>query len=226
MADGDANLSSPNPRRGTLVRILGWAFLICCGVFVLVFVYGCIGVVRQSGREEAQRADAIVVFGAAEYAGRPSPVYRARLDHAFALYQLKLAATVITTGGTAWDPTYSEGGVGRDYLASKGVADPHLIAETWSDNTLESAERVARIMRANGMRSCIAVSDPYHLFRIKKMMQAQGVTTYTSPRPQPGITKQGKFEQVMREAFSYTLWKLHLRFMVPAIVDQFFHSSH
>src|SRR5206468_280898 len=130
--------------------------------------YGCFGILRQSSRDEAQIADAIVVFGAAEYAGKPSPVYRARLDHALALFNQNLAPTVITTGGTAWDPNYSEGGVGRDYLASKGIRDQHLIAETWSDNTLESAERVARIMRMNGMRSCVAVSDPYHLFRIKR----------------------------------------------------------
>lgn len=189
-----------------------------------MYLYGCIGIVRQSRHDEAQRADAIVVFGAAEYSGRPSPVYRARLDHALALYHERLAPTVITTGGTAWDPTYSEGGVGRDYLVSKGVNDRDLIAETWSDNTLESAERVAKIMRANGMKSCIAVSDPYHLFRIKKMMEAQGVATYTSPRPQPGLGEGAKLGHVMREAFSYTLWRLHLRFLVPAVVDYLFHA--
>ncbi len=204
---------------------MGWLILGCAAFFAAVYLYGCVGIVRQADRNEARPADAIVVFGAAEYSGRPSPVYRARLDHALALYRQRLAPTVITTGGTAWDPTYSEGGVGRDYLVNRGVSDRALIAETWSDNTLESAERVAHIMRANGMRSCIAVSDPYHLFRIKKMMEAQGVATYTSPRPQTGITQTAKLGHILREAFSYTLWRLHLRFLVPTIVEQFFHTS-
>ena len=207
-----------------MLRSAGVLLLACVAVFALVYGYGILGTLRQAMKEEARPADAIVVFGAAEYSGRPSPVYRARLDHAYALYQQNLAPTIITTGGMAWDPTFSEGGVGRDYLANKGVVDKHLIAETWSDNTAESSERVATIMRTNGMKTCIAVSDPYHLFRIKKLMQAQGIVTYTSPRPQPGLTSGAKAAQVMREAFSYTLWRLHLRFLVPSLVDEYFHT--
>jgi uncharacterized SAM-binding protein YcdF (DUF218 family) len=214
------------PRQGPRrwVRALGWALLLLVLVFGVVYAYGFLGIVRQATKEEAQPADVIVVFGAAEYAGRPSPVYRARLDHAFALYQQKLAPTIITTGGTAWDPTFSEGGVGRDYLANKGVGDKHLIAETWAENTAESAERVAKIMRANGMHSCIAVSDPVHLFRVKKMMQAQGIPTYTSPRPQLGLNRGSKTLHIAREALSYALWKMHLRFLVPSLLDEYFHT--
>src|SRR5262245_15810792 len=100
-------------------------------------------VVRQAGKDEARPAGAIVVFGAAEYDGRPSPVYRARLDHAAELYSRGLAPIVITTGGSGADPKFSEGEVGRDYLKTLGVPDAHLIAETQSDDTAESARRVA-----------------------------------------------------------------------------------
>ena len=93
-----------------------------------IFVIVCLGIVHAASQQEIRKADAIVVFGAAEYAGRPSPVYRARLDHAFDLYQRGVALVVITTGGSAEDPSFSEGGVGHDYLLHRGVGEAALIA--------------------------------------------------------------------------------------------------
>jgi uncharacterized SAM-binding protein YcdF (DUF218 family) len=190
------------------LRRIGAALL---AVYAGYFAWACTAIVAQSGRDEAQLADAIVVFGAAEYFGHPSPVYRARLDHAFDLYQHRLAPVVITTGGSGGEQQFTEGSVGRDYLAGRGIADRDLIAETQSDNSAESAERVANIMDANHMRSCIAVSDPYHLFRIKQLLEAQGRVVYASPRrleTEPGIGTQAL--NVARESLSYTLWRLHL----------------
>jgi uncharacterized SAM-binding protein YcdF (DUF218 family) len=180
-------------------------------VYACYFAWTCAAIVAQSSRDEAQPADVIVVFGAAEYFGRPSPVYRARLDHAFELYERKLAPVVITTGGSGGETAFTEGSVGHDYLVGRGISDPHLIAETQSENSAESAERVATIMQANGMRSCIAVSDPYHLFRIKQLLEAQGRVVYASPRrleTEPGVGTQAL--NVARESLSYTLWRLHL----------------
>jgi uncharacterized SAM-binding protein YcdF (DUF218 family) len=118
---------------------------------------------------------------------------------------------VITTGGQGEDPHFSEGGVGRDYLISLGIPDIHLIAETQGSDTAESAERVAVIMRANRMRSARAVSDAYHIFRIKKLMERQGITVYGDPRPNSWPrTLRGKLGAVIREVASYTLWRLHL----------------
>ena len=155
-------------------------------------------------------ADAIVVFGAAEYSGHPSPVLRARLDHALDLFHLGLAPVIITTGGAASDPHFSEGGVGRDYLMHHGVPERSLIAETQGRDTAESAERVAVIMRANGLHSCIAVSDAYHVFRIRKLLEHQGVgPVYTAPRleSRPHSIFQ-RAEAALREATSYLLWKM------------------
>jgi uncharacterized SAM-binding protein YcdF (DUF218 family) len=180
--------------------------------FVVVFyVVSCIRIVRQSEHDEARPADAIIVFGAAEYDGHPSPVFRARLDHAYLLYEKKLAPIVIISGGSGGDPKYSEGAVGRDYLNARGIPDRHLIAETQGDSTSETAERVGVIMRANGWKTCIAVSDPYHVFRTKRMLQSEGLVTYVSPRPQEvPLSDTAKALTVMREALSLTLWKMHI----------------
>jgi uncharacterized SAM-binding protein YcdF (DUF218 family) len=170
----------------------------------------CIRVVNESSREELRPADAIVVFGAAEYAGRPSPVLRARLDHAFDLYQKGIAPVVITTGGAASDPSFSEGGVGRDYLVHRGIPERNLIGETQGSDTAQSAVRVAVIMHTNGMHSCVAVSDAYHLFRIKKLLEHESIgPVYVSPRPgsRPHSAGQRAYA-VLREACSYLLWKL------------------
>jgi uncharacterized SAM-binding protein YcdF (DUF218 family) len=169
-----------------------------------------IKVVHTASLEEIHPADAIVVFGAAEYSGRPSPVLRARLDHALDVFHRGVAPVVITTGGAAADPSFSEGGVGRDYLMRHGVPERSLIAETQGHDTSESALRVGVIMRANGLHSCIAVSDAYHVFRIRKLLEHEGIApVYVAPRPdsRPRTTWQREVA-VLRESTSYLLWRI------------------
>ena len=172
----------------------------------------CTQIDQASAEQNVQPADALVVFGAAEYSGKPSPVFRARLDHALDLFRQGVAAVIITTGGAAADPHYSEGGVGHDYLMSRGVPDFNLIAETQSSDTAQSAVRVAVIMRANHMSTCVAVSDAYHVFRVRKMLEHEGVHVYIAPRPdsRPHSAKQ-RAEAILREAFSYIWWRVKLR---------------
>src|ERR1051326_3748623 len=165
----------------------------------------------QAAHDEARAADAIVVFGAAQYDGRPSPVYKARLDHAAQLYHRGLAPMVIITGGSGNDPRCSEGVVGREYLKTLGIPDSQLIAETQSDDTAESARRVSTIMYVNSMHACLAVSDGYHIFRIKKMLQREGITVFGAPRPNShpqSFWRQQ--ESAWHEIGSYTLWLLHI----------------
>jgi len=169
-----------------------------------------IRIAREGSLQESHAADAIVVFGAAEYAGHPSPVLRARLDHAYDLFRQGIAPVVITTGGAASDPRFSEGGVGRDYLKHRGIPERNLIAETQGSDTAHSAVRVAVIMRANGLHSCVAVSDAYHVFRIKRLLEHEGIApVYVAPRPgsRPHSAVQRTYA-VLREACSYLLWKL------------------
>jgi uncharacterized SAM-binding protein YcdF (DUF218 family) len=162
-------------------------------------------------RDEARHADAIAVFGAAEYDGRPSPVLRARLAHALELYQRGLAPMIITLGGG--DPTeqHSEGGVGHDYLLAHGVPENAIIAETQSDNTEESAARLAVIARKNGFRTIDVVSDGTHLFRIHALCEHDGLEVYTSPRTVGrSIPWRVRVERLVHEIASYTAWRLHV----------------
>src|SRR5271165_6487152 len=186
--------------RGALALAALAAFLAMTGVRI----------VREGSLQELHSADAIVVFGAAEYSGHPSPVLRARLDHAFDLFQQGIAPVVITTGGAAADPSFSEGGVGRDYLEHRGIPERDLIAETQGSDTAQSAVRVAVIMRANGLHSCVAVSDAYHVFRIKRLLEHEGVgPVYVAPRPDSRPHGVGqRLYAVLREASSYLVWKL------------------
>jgi uncharacterized SAM-binding protein YcdF (DUF218 family) len=189
-------------------RTLFWTAVIAVVLLAAAVVTVVHAIVHDSRQQQLHPADAIVVFGAAEYDGRPSPVLRARLEHANELFRRGLAPVVITTGGSAADPTFSEGGVGRDYLMHRGVPESALIAETQASDTAESAERVAVIMRANHMRSCLAVSDAYHVFRIRKLLEHEGVQVFVAPRPDSrpkSVWQRGT--ALLRESASYLLWR-------------------
>jgi uncharacterized SAM-binding protein YcdF (DUF218 family) len=165
---------------------------------------------EYAGEDQAAPSDAIGVFGAAEYDGRPSPVYRARLDHALALYHRGIAPLIITLGGAGGDE-YTEGAVGMEYLKGMGVPEEAIIAETESRNTEESARRIAVIARANGLRRLVIVSDGTHLFRIHEVCAAEGLDVLTSPRPR--VVVEGgsqQLERIAHEVLSYTLWRMHL----------------
>jgi uncharacterized SAM-binding protein YcdF (DUF218 family) len=202
-----ATAANQRPRRHWLLRLLALAAVAALAYFASI----CLAIVRQASQQEVHPADAIVVFGAAEYAGRPSPVYRARLDHAFDLFQRGIAPVVITTGGSGDDPSYSEGGVGHDYLMKRGIRDANLIAETQGADTAQSAQRVGVILRTNHMHSCTAVSDAYHVFRIKRLLEHEGVQVYVAPRPdsRPHSPWQ-RAVAVSREAVGYLLWQMHI----------------
>jgi uncharacterized SAM-binding protein YcdF (DUF218 family) len=187
-----------------------WALFLLAVAGALILFFGLTGsrIVSAAAESPAHKADVIAIFGAAEYSGRPSPVYRARLDHGYELFQKGLAPFVITTGGSGLDPEFSEGGVGKDYLQRRGIPEQALIAETQGTDTAQSAERVANIMRANGMHSCIAVSDAYHVFRIRALLEYEGVQVEVAPRGESRPRHVwDRFTAVMREAASYLLWK-------------------
>lgn len=185
-------------------------FLLAAAIGVSFLAITAVQVVHTASLEEIHPADAIVVFGAAEYSGRPSPVLRARLDRALELFQRGVAPIIITTGGAASDPSFSEGGVGHDYLMRHGVPESSLIAETQGRDTAESAVRVGVIMRTNGLHSCVAVSDAYHVFRIRKLLEHEAIgPVYVAPRldSRPHSVWQREVA-VLRESTSYLLWRV------------------
>src|SRR3954452_25313542 len=162
---------------------------------------------RYAAVDQAAPADAIVVFGAAEYDGRPSPVFRARLEHARILYERGIAPLVLTLGGSETGDAHSEGEVGRDYLIGGGVPDSAIIAEPHSRNTSESARRTAVIASANNLRRLVIVSDGTHMFRIQAICAANGLNVLTSPRPHGLESAQQDSDAIWHEILTYTLWK-------------------
>jgi uncharacterized SAM-binding protein YcdF (DUF218 family) len=191
-----------------MVKVLAKAAaLAVITLFVLIALF-TVRIGQQSTREEAQPADVILVLGAAEYRGRPSPVLRARLDHALDLYHRKLAPRILTTGGSGGDPVFTEGGVGRSYLTSHGVPGEVIIVENEGESTVQSIAMAGEIMRRMGLRSVIVVSDGYHIFRVKKMLQSRGLEVYGSPQKELNPAPLHERWNNVKQAIGYLLWRV------------------
>lgn len=140
-----------------------------------------IAVVIVGRRDTARPADAIVVLGAAQYEGRPSPVLRARLDHVLTLWRRGLAPVVIATGGTGVGDTTSEAMVSRKYLLHHGVPDSAIFTEVHGLTTSQSLHAVARMIDPLPGRTIILVSDPFHMLRLSILTRRLGMVPLTSP---------------------------------------------
>jgi len=151
------------------------------GGLIAVWVASVVAVVGWSRRDDARPAGAIVVLGAAQWAGHPSPVLRARLDHAIALWRSTLAPALILTGGRGPHDTTTEAEVGRGYAIREGVPAVVILTESRGRTTVESMRGVAALMRARGATDAILVSDPFHMLRLELVSRALGLTTYASP---------------------------------------------
>ncbi len=163
---------------------------------------------HQPNLDQHRQADVILVLGAAEYRGKPSPVLQARLNHALILYLRGLAPYILTTGGSGGDPVFTEAEVGRGYLTRHGVPSEANLVERAGSTTGESIARSVEIMRRMNLRSCIVVSDGYHIFRVKRMLEKQGIQVYGSPRP-GGVTSKSALEWVyFKQAIGYALWQI------------------
>lgn len=164
---------------------------------------------RQSTINEAQPADVIIVLGAAEYRGKPSPVLQARLNHALLLFLRGLAPYILTTGGAGGDPNFTEGEVGRAYLIRHGVRSEAIIAEPEGATTAQSLDAAAETMHRMNLHSCIVVSDGYHIYRVKRLLQAHGVRVYGSPRPAVGSLSPMQLRWLyFRQAIGFALWQV------------------
>jgi uncharacterized SAM-binding protein YcdF (DUF218 family) len=180
----------------------------CIGAYLLAL---SVRIGRQSTRDEARPADVILVMGAAEYRGRPSPVLRLRLDHAVELYRRRLAPYIMTTGGPGGDPSFTEGGVGRSYLVDRGVPAEAIIVEKEGDSTAYSLSAASEILRRMGLKSCIIVSDGYHIFRVKRILQHKGFVAYGSPRDEEDPKSPRQWWLCFRQAVGYGLWEIGVR---------------
>ena len=134
-------------------------------------------------RDEAVLSDVIVVLGAAQYNGRPSPVFKARLDHAIALFGSGHANLIVTTGGFGPDPNFSEAHVGARYLSENGIDASQIVMDQGSPTTYDTVKAVSGLMHSNGWKRAVAVSDGFHLYRLKTLFGDNGIDARTSPVP-------------------------------------------
>jgi uncharacterized SAM-binding protein YcdF (DUF218 family) len=163
---------------------------------------------QQSNVEEARPADVILVLGAAEYRGKPSPILEARLNHALFLYRQGLAPRIMTTGGKGGDPMFTEGEVGRAYLSRHGIPSEAIFVESEGETTVHSTAAAAEIMRRMDLRSCIVVSDGYHIYRVKRMLQFEGINVYGSPRPTEPHHGWRQEWIYLKQAIAFGLWRI------------------
>ena len=152
-------------------------------ITALLVLWACwmVAVLVWSTLDQARPAESIVVLGAAQYDGHPSPVLRARLDHAVDLWNHHMARIVILTGGTGAGDTTSEAAVGRSYLKKHGIPERAILLEKEGRTTRESMLAVSRILSDRGMKSAILVSDPFHMLRLWILSRRFGFVPYTSP---------------------------------------------
>jgi uncharacterized SAM-binding protein YcdF (DUF218 family) len=158
-------------------RFIGYSIALAFTAWLL----SLIGVVLWGARDTSRPSDAIIVLGAAQYAGRPSPVLKARLDHAVLLWKRGLATWVILTGGRGTGDTTSEAAVGRRYVLRAGVADSAILLENEGRTTAASLAAAAEIMHKKRLDDAILVSDPFHMLRLQILARQYGVKSVTSP---------------------------------------------
>ncbi len=190
------------------LRLLMFFAVLTLGWFVWLYRQ----ITFTAGVDNARPADAIAVFGAAEYSGHPSPVFHARLDKALSLFQKDQAPLIITLGGgSSKDSGNTEGGAGRNYLLANGVPGDHILAETTSVDTEQQVDDLAVLAVEHNLHSMDVVSDGTHLFRIALLCRRAGLTVYTSPRAPLGhIDDLGRAQRLLHEMVSTTSVALNL----------------
>ena len=143
-----------------------------------------LALVWRAAREDQRRAaGAIIVLGAAQYNGKPSPVLRARLDHAVDLRRAGLAPLIVVTGGVGSGDVESEATVGRRYVVGQGVPDSAVVVLAHGKDTDETMKAVATWVEARGIGEVLLVSDAFHMARLRVVAHQHGLTVWTSPAP-------------------------------------------
>ena len=165
------------PRRRSLRSIVGTVLFVAATVYTVA-----LGAVLVASQHDQRRpVDVIIVLGAAQYNGRPSPVLRARLDHAIGLYREGYAPLIVVTGGIGRGDTTSEATVGRRYLIARDVPEDAVIAQPVGRSTTASMTAVGVWLHGRGLRRVLLVSDPFHMFRLRLEARRTALEAYTSP---------------------------------------------
>jgi len=202
-------------------RALFQLFFIYLPLLVLLYILVLFVLIRQAATlDDAQTADIIVVLGAAQYNGRPSPVFRARLDHTATLFRRNVANRILTTGGYGLDRRFSEAGVGKTYLEKQDIPGDCILTEASGSTTIDSLEKSIELLKERKLTRVIAVSDGFHLFRIKRILRDHQITAYGSPARNSLIESSFKSRSLasLREVFVYTAYLVQHRVhvLIPA----------
>ncbi|MCA1823270.1 MAG: YdcF family protein [Frankia sp.] len=186
--------------------------LVTFAIVGAVVVYGVTALrVWQVAREDHRdRADAIVVLGAAQFDGRPSRIFRARLAHAKHLYDDRIAPRIVTIGGGQPGDRTTEAAAGKQWLVDEGVADADVFAAAEGDDTVSSLQAADALLRARRWRSVVLVTDPWHSLRSRTIARDLGLRATTSPaRTGPAVhTRATQFRYILREAGAYLSYRV------------------
>jgi uncharacterized SAM-binding protein YcdF (DUF218 family) len=177
------------------------ALLVAYVVITFVQVYGA------KDHDGAREADAIIVLGAAQYNGRPSPVLQDRLDHALELYEAGLADTIVVTGGRQAGDRFTEATTGYNYLRDRGVPDEALLKEIGGTNTYESLAASARFLRDRELTSVVLVTDGYHAFRVGAIAADLGLDAAVSPT-ETRLSNTAEMRQLARETLAVSVGRI------------------
>lgn len=193
-------IASPSHRR----RAIRWtvSIVVSLGVIIIAGIGGITGLIYLQARiDEARQVDAIVVMGAAQYNGRPSPVLEARLEHALVLYERGYAPEIVVTGGKQSGDAFTEARASADYLIERGVPESSILLENEGRSTWESMQGVPALLAPDDGTRVLVVSDGFHLFRSEMMLRTLGYKTFASAAPDSPITPWSvpEFAYVIRE---------------------------
>ena len=200
----------------SIIRRLARAFLGLALLAAVALVVAFVVVLSTATVDERRPADAIVVLGAAQYNGRPSPVLQARLDHALQLYRAGLAPRVMLTGGVGRGDVESEATVGKRYLTARGVPASAIALEAEGRSTGESMTAVAAWAKKAKVKTVILVSDPFHMARLRVEARRTGITAYLSPTTTSPISENPRRELEYLMAESWKVPVAWVRSLAPS----------
>ena len=186
-------------------RLIRRRVLFCAVLLILGYLlFHAVSIWRYANRNETRSADAAIVLGAAAYESGPSPVYQERLNHGVWLYQQGYVKKLILTGGTAEGNTRSDAAIGAAYVLEQGIPQADLLLEEQSVITEENLKYAAALMRREGLKTALIVSDPLHMKRAMVLAGDAGLTAFSSPTPTSRYRSFGtKLKFLARELFFY-----------------------
>jgi uncharacterized SAM-binding protein YcdF (DUF218 family) len=184
-------------------------FCLAAVLAILYLISLTVRIYLAGKQDERGPADVIIVLGAAQWDGRPRPMYLGRLEHAIALYQQGYASTLLFCGGKRPGDRFTEAWAGKHYAEEHGVPSRAILMEAQGRTTMQSMQYAADIMRRQGLRTAMVVSDPFHAFRLRRIARDLGMSARVSPTPYSrakSLRTQGEY--IVREVGSYAIYRL------------------